>query len=69
MVFPQRGITGFIFLRQKIKTMAKGKICPQCKKLIMKAIKETYYPAGTDVIYYCEPCDFKERVFEDKPGK
>lgn len=49
--------------------MAKGKICPQCKKVIMEAIDEKYYPAGTDVIYYCKQCDFKERVFEDNPGK
>jgi len=54
--------------------MAKGKNCPQCKRP-MFASKEKEYPAGTEVIYQCtnqnfknsgRPCDFKERVFEDK---
>lgn len=50
----------------KYKEMAKGKLCPQCKKIIMYALEEKYYPACTEVIYYCKPCNFKEKVFEDK---
>ena len=66
---PQRKFQHFSFLGQKTKTMAKGKLCPQCKKAIMYALKETHHPAGTDVIYYCKPCNFEERFFEDKPVK
>lgn len=54
---------------KKTKIMAKGKICPQCKKVIMYALSETHHPAGTDVIYYCKQCKFKERVFEDESLK
>ena len=46
--------------------MAKGMLCPQCKKNWMYALEEYYYPAGTKVVYYCKPCNFKEKVFEDK---
>ncbi|MCY1660935.1 hypothetical protein [Chryseobacterium sp. SL1] len=47
--------------------MAKGKLCPQCKKNQMAVWDVKEYPAGIDVIYYCRPCDFKLRQFEDKP--
>lgn len=46
--------------------MAKGKLCPQCKKNQMTVLEVKNYPAGDDIIYYCSPCDFKLREFEDK---
>jgi len=46
--------------------MAKGMLCPQCKKVIMYALEEKQYAAGTEVVYYCKPCNWKLKVFEDK---
>lgn len=48
--------------------MAKGKECPYCKK-IMYAEQEKIHPVGSDVIYYCNKCDFRERVFENLSKK
>jgi RNase P subunit RPR2 len=45
--------------------MAKGKNCPYCKK-IMYIENEKRHPAGSDVVYYCNNCNFKERIFEGK---
>lgn len=56
----------FLCENLNIRKMAKGRICPQCKKNQMAVLEEKQYPAGVDVIYYCRPCDFKLREFEDK---
>jgi len=46
--------------------MARGKKCPNCKNS-MSAETQKDYPAGTEVVYFCRSCNFREKVFEDNP--